>query len=180
MTARDAYMFPVYASASLFTLYLIFKASRRPLCACHQRALNNTLPAYNAQQFFGKEYINMLLGGYFFLLGVSSLVETMSPLLHRVVPKFLWGRPYHLLLTQGALLACPVVGHPHTFLSHIVILRSASVRRRGCTACAKDHHRRACQGGLRPGEYVYCERPAGWLPTRRALLAGRSDCGLAV
>lgn len=48
MSNRDALMFPLIASCALFGLYVFF-------------------------QFFSKEYINLLLTGYFFFLGVLAL-----------------------------------------------------------------------------------------------------------
>jgi len=48
MTQKDAYMFPVIASCALFGLYIVFK-------------------------IFSKDYINLLLSGYFFVLGIFAL-----------------------------------------------------------------------------------------------------------
>lgn len=48
MSTRDALMFPLVASCALFGLYIFF-------------------------QIFSKEYINLLLTGYFFFLGVLAL-----------------------------------------------------------------------------------------------------------
>ncbi|KAJ1646484.1 hypothetical protein LPJ64_002033 [Coemansia asiatica] len=49
VSAKDAYMFPVYGSISLFTLYVVFK-------------------------YVNPEWVNYLLSGYFALLGVGALV----------------------------------------------------------------------------------------------------------
>jgi len=54
MTQKDAAMFPIIASCALFGLYLFF-------------------------QFFSKEYINLLLSGYFFVLGVFALTHMAGP-----------------------------------------------------------------------------------------------------
>ncbi|XP_074642126.1 signal peptide peptidase-like [Tubulanus polymorphus] len=76
MTTKDAAMFPIIASAFLFGLYLIF-------------------------QIFGKEYINYLLTGYFFFLGVLALAHILSPIVHALMPASFPNAPYHLLFTQG-------------------------------------------------------------------------------
>merc|ERR1712241_625416 len=60
MTQKDAAMFPIIASCALFGLYLFFK-------------------------FFSKEYINLLLSGYFFVLGVFALAHTISPLFNKLL-----------------------------------------------------------------------------------------------
>ena len=52
MTAKDAYMFPLYASGALFGLYSLF-------------------------YLFGKEYVNLVLGAYFFLLGIFSVATSL-------------------------------------------------------------------------------------------------------
>lgn len=58
MTQKDAAMFPIIASCALFGLYLFF-------------------------QFFSKEYINLLLSGYFFVLGVFALAHMTGPWISR-------------------------------------------------------------------------------------------------
>ncbi|KAJ2701673.1 hypothetical protein H4218_001273 [Coemansia sp. IMI 209128] len=50
VTAEDAYMFPVYGSAALFSMYVIFK-------------------------YLNKDWVNFLLSGYFALLGVAALTQ---------------------------------------------------------------------------------------------------------
>ncbi|KAJ2806599.1 hypothetical protein H4R20_001629 [Coemansia guatemalensis] len=50
VSAEDAYMFPVYGSLALFSLYMIFK-------------------------YLNKEWVNFLLSGYFALLGVAALTQ---------------------------------------------------------------------------------------------------------
>jgi len=56
MSSKDAMMFPIIASGALFGLYLLFK-------------------------IFSKDYINMLLTGYFFVLGVLALAHLINPVI---------------------------------------------------------------------------------------------------
>ncbi|XP_064486794.1 minor histocompatibility antigen H13-like [Ornithodoros turicata] len=81
MTRKDAAMFPVIASGALFGLYIFFK-------------------------LFSKEHINLLLAGYFFLLGIMALAHIMSPsmdrVLRKVLPTKLYQWEYHL-----SFQACP-------------------------------------------------------------------------
>ncbi|KAJ2156703.1 hypothetical protein GGF46_005010 [Coemansia sp. RSA 552] len=51
VSAEDAYMFPVYGSAALFSMYLIFK-------------------------YLNKDWVNLLLSGYFALLGTAAVAQT--------------------------------------------------------------------------------------------------------
>lgn len=76
MTQKDAMMFPVIASCALFGLYVVF-------------------------QIFGKEYINMLLTFYFFILGIFALAHMVSPIVLRLIPSALPVIPFHLKFTQG-------------------------------------------------------------------------------
>lgn len=76
MTHKDAAMFPLYASAALFSLYLLFT-------------------------YLGTQYVNLLLGLYFLLLGVGSLWQSLRPLLAHVVPASFMADPYRLRLTRG-------------------------------------------------------------------------------
>jgi len=55
MSAEDAWKFPLVGSGVLFGLYLLFKV-------------------------FSKEYINMLLTGYFLLFGILAMGVTLKPL----------------------------------------------------------------------------------------------------
>ncbi|KAG0413246.1 hypothetical protein HPB47_009609 [Ixodes persulcatus] len=71
MTRKDAAMFPVIASGALFGLYIFFKA--------------RIFPADRKLHLFSKEYINLLLTGYFFLLGVLALAHILSPSFSRVM-----------------------------------------------------------------------------------------------
>ncbi|KAL4236410.1 Minor histocompatibility antigen H13 [Mactra antiquata] len=77
MSSKDAAMFPIIASCTLFGIYLIF-------------------------QIFSKEYINMLLAVYFFFLGVLALAHIASPILHPLIPPLFPNQEYHMIFTQGA------------------------------------------------------------------------------
>ncbi|KAI8323694.1 peptidase A22B, signal peptide peptidase, partial [Martensiomyces pterosporus] len=53
VSAEDAYMFPVYGSAALFSMYLVFK-------------------------YLNKDWVNLLLSGYFAILGVAALSQVST------------------------------------------------------------------------------------------------------
>lgn len=76
MTSRDAMLFPLIASAALFSLYIVFK-------------------------IFSKDYINLLLTGYFFFLEVLALAHLMSPLIGSLVPSSIPNVPFHIGFTKG-------------------------------------------------------------------------------
>lgn len=76
MSNKDAMMFPIIASAALFGLYIFF-------------------------QIFSKEYINLLLTGYFFFLGVLALSHLLSPIISFLVPVSIPNVPYHVHFTSG-------------------------------------------------------------------------------
>merc|ERR1719412_1046269 len=76
MTQKDAMMFPIIASCALFGLYIFF-------------------------QIFSKEYINLLLTFYFFLLGIFALSHMLSPLVLQSIPASVPVIPFHLKFTQG-------------------------------------------------------------------------------
>ncbi|KAH9631715.1 hypothetical protein HF086_014716 [Spodoptera exigua] len=76
MSNKDALMFPLIASAALFGLYIFF-------------------------QFFSKEYINLLLTGYFFFLGVLALSHLLSPIISFMVPACIPNVSYHIHFTRG-------------------------------------------------------------------------------
>ncbi|XP_011557841.3 minor histocompatibility antigen H13 isoform X1 [Plutella xylostella] len=76
MSNKDALMFPLIASCALFGLYVFF-------------------------QIFSKEYINMLLTGYFFFLGVLALSHLLSPIIAFLVPASIPNVPYHIHFTRG-------------------------------------------------------------------------------
>lgn len=76
MSNKDALMFPLVASCALFGLYIFF-------------------------QFFSKEYINLLLTGYFFFLGVLALSHLLSPIISFLVPASIPNIPFHIHFTRG-------------------------------------------------------------------------------
>ncbi|KAK9497339.1 hypothetical protein O3M35_004676 [Rhynocoris fuscipes] len=76
MSHKDAAMFPFIASAALSALYIFFK-------------------------LFSKEYINLLLTGYFFILGVFALCHLASPVISSLVPAAIPKTPFHLKFTEG-------------------------------------------------------------------------------
>jgi minor histocompatibility antigen H13 len=59
---EDAYQFPLFGSLSLVSLYLAFK-------------------------FLGKDLVNLLIGGYFGLVGCGALTVTLSPFVAMITPK---------------------------------------------------------------------------------------------
>jgi len=62
MSTEDAWKFPFIGSGVLFGLYLLFKV-------------------------FSKEYINLLLTGYFLLFGIAAVTATIKPLVAPLFPK---------------------------------------------------------------------------------------------
>jgi len=76
MTKTDAMMFPIIASCALFGLYVFFK-------------------------IFSKEYINYLLTGYFFVLGVLALAHLIAPVISKLVPSSIPFIPFHIKFTKG-------------------------------------------------------------------------------
>ncbi|XP_015606961.1 minor histocompatibility antigen H13 [Cephus cinctus] len=74
LSQKEAVMFPLVASGALFGLYLFF-------------------------QIFSKEYINLLLTGYFFFLGVLALCHLTSPLISSLVPAAIPKTQYHIHFT---------------------------------------------------------------------------------
>jgi hypothetical protein len=61
LKASDAYQFPLIGSVSLFSLYLAFK-------------------------FLDKDLVNLLIGGYFCVVGCFALTMTTAPAVGRVTP----------------------------------------------------------------------------------------------
>ncbi|KAL4119343.1 hypothetical protein QTP88_012160 [Uroleucon formosanum] len=76
MTEKDALMFPVFASGALFTLYIIFRV-------------------------FSKEYINLLVTLYFYVLGVAALSNILSTKFSIILPKSIPKTKYQLQFTEG-------------------------------------------------------------------------------
>uniref|UniRef100_A0A7S2MFE9 Signal peptide peptidase n=1 Tax=Helicotheca tamesis TaxID=374047 RepID=A0A7S2MFE9_9STRA len=61
LKTEDAMQFPLLGSASLFSLYLAFK-------------------------FFDKEVVNLIISGYFGLVGCAALTATTAPLFEKILP----------------------------------------------------------------------------------------------
>jgi len=61
---EDAMQFPIMGSCSLFGLYLAFK-------------------------FLGQDFVNLLIGGYFALVGCGALTLTIGPWMDKIAPKSL-------------------------------------------------------------------------------------------
>jgi minor histocompatibility antigen H13 len=61
---EDAYQFPLFGSLSLLSLYLAFK-------------------------FLGQDFVNLLIGGYFGLVGCGALTITLVPFVTHYAPKSL-------------------------------------------------------------------------------------------
>ncbi|KAJ8940128.1 hypothetical protein NQ314_010837 [Rhamnusium bicolor] len=94
MTKKDAAIFPIMASCALFALYIVFK-------------------------LFSKEYINLLLTGYFFFLGVLALTHLLSPIVSKLVPAAIPNIPFHITFKQGEA-ACSLVGAWYLIQKHWV------------------------------------------------------------
>jgi minor histocompatibility antigen H13 len=62
LRTEDAYQFPLVGSLTLFSLYLAFK-------------------------YLGKDLVNLLIGGYFGLVGMGALTLTLSPFIGMVTPQ---------------------------------------------------------------------------------------------
>jgi minor histocompatibility antigen H13 len=62
LKTEDAMQFPIMGSCSLFGLYLAFK-------------------------FLGQDFVNLLIGGYFALVGCGALTLTIGPTMDKVAPK---------------------------------------------------------------------------------------------
>lgn len=67
MSSKDAYMFPVFGSIFLFSLYLVFK-------------------------FLPKEYVNLAVKGYFFLFGIFILASNLHKLCRLFLPEVTFER----------------------------------------------------------------------------------------
>ncbi|XP_077991243.1 signal peptide peptidase-like isoform X2 [Glandiceps talaboti] len=76
MSSRDAAMFPIIASGTLLSIYIVF-------------------------QIFSKDYINLLLTIYFFFLGVLALAHIISPAIRKIIPAAFPNVPYHIIITKG-------------------------------------------------------------------------------
>lgn len=89
ISSEDAYKFPLFGSAVLFGLYLLFKVRLNPTTWMHKTAHRmmarraHLTPAYCAYhslsgQFFNKEYVNLLLSLYFSGIGLILLIGTIE------------------------------------------------------------------------------------------------------
>ncbi|XP_011867760.1 PREDICTED: minor histocompatibility antigen H13 [Vollenhovia emeryi] len=76
MSRREAAMFPLISSVTLVGLYILYKV-------------------------FAKEYVNLILAGYFFFLGILALCHLTSPLISSLVPAAIPKTQYHILFTKG-------------------------------------------------------------------------------
>ncbi|XP_076341508.1 signal peptide peptidase-like isoform X1 [Tachypleus tridentatus] len=76
MTDKDAAMFPLIASCALLGIYVFFK-------------------------IFSKEYVNLILTAYFFILGVLALTHILSPFVNKLIPDGFPNEFYHLIFTKG-------------------------------------------------------------------------------
>lgn len=76
MSKKDAAMFPIIASCALFGLYIFFK-------------------------IFSKEYINLLLALYFFVIGVICVTNLLRPLVCLFLPGNFTNSNYHVILNEG-------------------------------------------------------------------------------
>lgn len=77
MSQADAALFPIIASTALFCLYIVF-------------------------QVFPKEYINLILTGYFFILGILALSHLINPVIGSLVPAAIPNIPFHIQFVKGA------------------------------------------------------------------------------
>jgi minor histocompatibility antigen H13 len=59
---EDAYQFPLFGSLSLLSLYLAFK-------------------------FLGQDFVNLMIGGYFGMVGCGALTVTLAPVIAKLTPK---------------------------------------------------------------------------------------------
>ncbi|XP_011147251.1 minor histocompatibility antigen H13 isoform X2 [Harpegnathos saltator] len=75
MSCREAAMFPFISSVTLVGLYILYKV-------------------------FAKEYVNMILAGYFFFLGILALCHLTSPLISSLVPAAIPKTQYHISFTS--------------------------------------------------------------------------------
>ncbi|CAK8690411.1 unnamed protein product [Clavelina lepadiformis] len=77
ITKHDALKFPLVASGVLFGIYMFFK-------------------------IFSQEYITMLIGFYFFVLGIFAVNQIASPYITKMIPSFFPNKACHLVLTEGS------------------------------------------------------------------------------
>ncbi|KOC62490.1 Minor histocompatibility antigen H13 [Habropoda laboriosa] len=83
MSCKEAAIFPFISSFALFGLYILYK-------------------------IFAEDYINQILAGYFFFLGILALCHLTSPIISSLVPAAIPKTQYHILFTrgEGCILLC--------------------------------------------------------------------------
>jgi len=79
ISKKDAMAFPIIASVTLFSLYIVYK-------------------------LIPKEYVTVVLMSYFFILGVLAVAHVVSPMIVDRIPDndYISNLKYHLLLTRGS------------------------------------------------------------------------------
>jgi len=85
-------MMIAYGSLVLMALFPIFVGAYRSVTSHKEQKENH---------IFSKDYINMLLTAYFFVLGIFALAHMVSPLVLKLVPAAVPVIPFHLKFTQG-------------------------------------------------------------------------------
>ena len=89
MSTKDAMMFPLVASCTLFGIYMVFKVW---LCSfkfnLEIKDFIIHLHYFFHFKIFSKEHINLLLSFYFFVLGVIALTRMSSTFVHKIWPLF--------------------------------------------------------------------------------------------
>jgi minor histocompatibility antigen H13 len=77
ITSNDAATFPLFASAALFGVYLVFK-------------------------YVPKEYVNFLINLHFSIIGFASMARLLGPMFRFCIPKFLKTYRFELDFTRSA------------------------------------------------------------------------------
>jgi minor histocompatibility antigen H13 len=75
ITGKDAAMFPLIASGALFGIFLFFK-------------------------IFSKEYINLLLAFYFFVIGIFAVAHMINPVLRQYIPDSVLNSTYQFIVLE--------------------------------------------------------------------------------
>jgi hypothetical protein len=66
----------------------------------HPHPHTHTPTHTHTRKVFGKEYVNLLVGGYFFLIGILGATRALRPVGLVLTPGWFTESPYHLDLTQ--------------------------------------------------------------------------------
>ncbi|XP_075217296.1 signal peptide peptidase isoform X1 [Lycorma delicatula] len=107
MSQKDAAIFPLIASVALFCLYIVFQEENSAnlsdeMSGTNTESVFKLLAAlFSNEEIFSKEYINLLLTGYFFFLGVLALCHLMSPVISSLVPAAIPNIPFHIQFIKG-------------------------------------------------------------------------------